>query len=250
MPLDNFAFNPRAPATAVPLIEAAALGLTPDWTLVPKFGHNETIGTSLEDIWLAGGVIVHPTVAGVVTITSTSANDTSAGTSARTVMIIGLDGDFNQIVDVVSLNGTANVTSNQSFLRINNLVVVTVGANPFNDGIITGSIDGNIQVTIDTGKGLNHDVHYCVPAGSTAYMMHADVWRGADREARIELFYKTNGGPWISPGHIQTYRTQILVPVFGGVVLPEKTDVKFQCSVDQSTVSATMYVNFLQKANT
>ena len=49
------------------------------------FGYNPDVDTAEETIWPANGLIPHPTVASVLKISSSSADDASAGTAARTV---------------------------------------------------------------------------------------------------------------------------------------------------------------------
>ena len=60
-----------------------------------KFGNNTTVGDSLETIWAEGGLYVYPPSASVMTVSSSSTADTSAGTGARTVAVSGLDADHN-----------------------------------------------------------------------------------------------------------------------------------------------------------
>ena len=50
-----------------------------------KFGINGAVGTSVETVWAEGGTYVYPAAATVMKISSSSADDTSAGTGARTI---------------------------------------------------------------------------------------------------------------------------------------------------------------------
>ena len=47
-------------------------------TGVIVFGYNPDVDTSAESVWPDGGVVPHPTVAAVLSVSSSSANDTSA----------------------------------------------------------------------------------------------------------------------------------------------------------------------------
>ena len=53
---------------------------------------------------------IHVTPA-VVSMASTNANDTSAGTGLRTVLLSGLDSNGNAQTETISLNGTTAVAS-------------------------------------------------------------------------------------------------------------------------------------------
>ena len=72
---------------------------------IHKFGYNPSIGATDETIWSEGGLYVYPTSASTMYISSSSADDTAAGTGARTATVYGLDADFEQISVTVSLNG-------------------------------------------------------------------------------------------------------------------------------------------------
>jgi len=56
-----------------------------------KFGINGDVGTSVETVWAQGGTYVYPAAATVMKISSSSADDASAGTGARSIAIFGLD---------------------------------------------------------------------------------------------------------------------------------------------------------------
>ena len=75
---------------------------------VHKFGYNPSIGTSDETIWSEGGLYAYPASATVMTVSSSSTDDTAAGTGARTVEVFGLDADYNEINEVVKI-GRAHV---------------------------------------------------------------------------------------------------------------------------------------------
>lgn len=141
------------------------------------FGYNPDVDTTEESVWPDGGVIPHPTVASVLKISSTSTNDTSAGTGARTVYIEGLNADYNVVSETVILNGQTAVDTTHSYLYVNRFYVLTAGSGEENAGVInagTGVITaGTPAVLYDLiGAGNNNSTtaHYCVPAGYTGYM--------------------------------------------------------------------------------
>ena len=53
-----------------------------------KFGYNNDVGNTKETIWEQGGLYSYPPSATIMTISSSSANDTAAGTGARTVEVL------------------------------------------------------------------------------------------------------------------------------------------------------------------
>ena len=100
----------------------------------------------------------------------TSNNDKTGGTGALTVEIQGLDSNYNELTETVSMNGTTNVTTTSSFLRVNRMVVVTAGSLGENDGDIVIDDSGNKQAKINAGLNQTLMAVYTVPAGKTAFI--------------------------------------------------------------------------------
>lgn len=109
-------------------------------------------------------------------IASSNANDTSAGTGARTVIITYLDqtgaGPFTE---TVTLNGTAFVnTTNTNICFIENIKVATVGSTGSNVGILTlRAATGGGGVVIGTIAATDNQTiwaHHYVPINKTAYI--------------------------------------------------------------------------------
>jgi hypothetical protein len=151
-----------------------------------KFGYNAVVGNSKETIWSQGGLYAYPPSASVMTVSSSDANDTSAGTGARTVEVSGLDADYNEINEVVTLNGQTPVNTTKSYLRINRGVVRSAGSGGENAGIIyagtgtvTTGVPANIYLTID-GQGDNQTLMclWTVPANYTAFLVKMSLSTG------------------------------------------------------------------------
>ena len=92
-----------------------------------KYGFNPAIVDSLEDIWNAGGVLEYLSSAETMDIVSSSANDTAAGTGARTIEVAGVDNDCNPVYEIVTMNGGTEVTTVNAFYRVNRMRVMTTG---------------------------------------------------------------------------------------------------------------------------
>ncbi len=152
-----------------------------------KFGNNATVGDSLETIWAEGGLYSYLTAATVLKVSSSSTDDTSAGTGARTVQLYGLDGDYNEINELVTLNGQTAVNTTQLFLRINRMIVRSAGSGGANAGVIyagtgtvTTGVPANVYASVNGVTGANQSLMalWTVPAGYTAYMLQYDVSNG------------------------------------------------------------------------
>jgi hypothetical protein len=129
--------------------------LSPSYKQVFKFGQNASVGNSIETIWLEGGLYVYPPSATTMTVSSSDVNDTSAGTGARTVLISGLDGSYNEISETITMNGQTPVTTSNSYLRVNRALVLTAGSGGVNAGIIyvgTGTVTSGVPANKYTTK--------------------------------------------------------------------------------------------------
>jgi hypothetical protein len=165
------------------------------------FGYNPDLDTSEESIWPNGGTVPHPTVASVLKISSTSASDTSDGTGARTVVISGLDGDFNTVTETVILNGQTAVNTTNSYLYVNQFYVASLGSGTSNAGDInagTGTVTSGVPAVlydmIATGFNQRTTAHYCVPAGYTGYMVKGLITAGqATGSTAVTAFLKQHG---------------------------------------------------------
>ena len=160
-----------------------------------KFGYNAAVGNSKETIWSQGGLYAYPPSASVMTVSSSNTNDTSAGTGARTVEVFGLDADYNEINEVVTLNGQNPVNTTKSYLRINRGIVRSAGSGGQNAGIIyagTGTVTlgvpANMYLTID-GQGDNQTLMclWTVPANYTAFLVKMSLSTGTSTNTKAIL---------------------------------------------------------------
>jgi hypothetical protein len=147
-----------------------------------KFGFNPDIDDALETVWAEGGLYSYLSAATVLKVSSSSTADTSAGTGARTVQLYGLDADYNEINETVTLNGQTAVNTTNSFLRINRMVVRTAGTGGTNAGVIyagtgtvTTGVPANKYATVAIGDGQSLMALWTVPAGFTLYVYQTDV---------------------------------------------------------------------------
>jgi hypothetical protein len=134
---------------------------------------NSDVDTAEEDIWFTGGELTYLTSAERMNIVSSSANDTSAGTGARTVLITGLDNDYNEISETVTMTGTSNVLTTNSYLRIHICQVATAGTGGKTAGNITATAQtaGTVHVTIPAGENRSGKSQFTIPAGKTGYLI-------------------------------------------------------------------------------
>jgi hypothetical protein len=153
-----------------------ARGHSTGYRSIYKFGYNPDLDATEETIWGNGGN--YPWFANELTvfISSTSANDTGTGTGARTVLVQGLDENYNEIEETLTLNGQAQVTSQLSYLRIYRAYVTLAGSGANAAGTVylgaSGST-GGVPTTVYASLSLGNQTQiaaYTVPAGHTLYV--------------------------------------------------------------------------------
>jgi len=144
---------------------------------VTVFGFNPDVDTSQVSVWPLPSLITFPVAALQMTVSSTSADDTSAGTGARTVVVEGLDANYNEVSETVTLNGQTPVTMTASLLRVNYAYVGTAGSGNGAAGNIyigTGTVTAGVPAT--TYDVIKFDYNttitgsFTVPAGYKAYV--------------------------------------------------------------------------------
>jgi hypothetical protein len=172
-------------------------------SLVTIAGYNSDVDQSWEMITPVGN-LSYPAAALQMTVSSADADDTSAGAGARTVLITGLDANYAVISETVTMNGQTAVTTTNSFLRINSMLVTTAGASLANEGIIyigTGTVTSGVPATIYNviAAGFNNATssQYTIPAGYTGYLAVARIGLAQDAGTTLitarTRFVGTNG---------------------------------------------------------
>jgi len=144
---------------------------------VTVFGFNPDVDQTQVSVWPLPSLITFPASAIQMTVSSTSANDTGNGTGARTVVVQGLDANYNEVTETVTLNGQTAVTMTASLLRVNYAYVVTAGSGSSAAGSIyigTGVVTAGVPATIYDIIKLDYNVtttgSYTIPAGYTGYV--------------------------------------------------------------------------------
>jgi hypothetical protein len=144
---------------------------------VVVFGFNGDVDTTQVSVWPLASLIPFPAAALQMTVSSTSTDDASAGTGAQTVVVQGLDADYNEVTEIVTLNGQTAVTMTASLLRVNYAYVATAGSGNSAAGDIyigTGVVTTGVPATVyDIIKFDYNDTttgSYTVPAGYTAFI--------------------------------------------------------------------------------
>lgn len=133
-----------------------------------KFGYNEDVDTTNPEIIAAFGGAFNQRLGAsgeTLNISSSSSSDASGGTGVITVVIFGVDGDWNPVTEVVSMNGTNTVTTTNAYQGVNRMTIFQSGSSNSNVGLITAtaSSSGNTMATMPAGQGTTQQCLFYVP---------------------------------------------------------------------------------------
>ena len=228
--------------------------------VVHKFGFNPSIDTNLATVWLQGGLYSYLSSASTLYISSSSANDTAAGTGARTITINGLDANYDEISESVTLNGQTAVNTTQSFLRVFRMIVNTAGSGNQNAGVIyagtgtvTSGVPANKYGTIAVGDNQTLMCFWTVPRGYTAYLYQVDISMNtevANKYGTVSLVARPNGGVFNVKDKFALSQDIIHQEFKHPIKFAEKTDLEVRAIASSSNanlaVSAGLDIVYIQ----
>jgi len=235
-----------------------AKGAVVDKSVVHKFGANENVGTN----WVVvsqSGYYQTPKTAKTISVVSDSVADDVGGIGAWQIKVYGLDSDFNEIQETVTLDGTNSVTLSNSYIRIFRSYIVSSGsyANQTigsHQGTITFSdVDSNIWMQIGFIDGFpagqTEMGAYTIPAGKTGYILSKHVIIESNKQIDVSMF-KREYADDVTAGYSGAMR---IIEHFHGLddvfntgfitpkgVLPEKTDIGFMAKTTSGTGSVSV----------
>ena len=226
---------------------AVAKGDFTGYAKVSKFGRNPGVKSAdYESIWDGSNLYPWPTAAETLNVVSTDTDDSSSGTGARTVEIEGLNSSWAVITETVSMNGTTNVTTTNSFLRVYRARVVTAGSSGVNEGTITmtNTTSSNViaQISVDnSGFGQTLMAIYTIPAGKTGYLISINGSSSKDNEHSFRLLARDNtvsNAAWNTKEFLNARGGFNLYKKFAINKYTEKTDLDFQAIASASSAAS------------
>ena len=226
---------------------AVAKGDFTGYAKVSKFGRNPGVKSAdYESIWDGSNLYPWPTAAETLNVVSTDTDDSSSGTGARTVEIEGLNSSWAVITETVSMNGTTNVTTTNSFLRVYRARVVTAGSSGVNEGTITmtNTTSSNViaQISVDnSGFGQTLMAIYTIPAGKTGYLISINGSSSKDNEHSFRLLARDNtvsNAAWNTKEFLNARGGFNLYKKFAINKYTEKTDLDFQAIASAASAAS------------
>lgn len=222
------------------------------------FGYNSDVDTAAETVWPYGGLLPYPPSALQMKVSSSNANDTSAGTGARTIYIGGLDSDHNTVSEIVTLNGQTAVLTANSYLHINEAYVTSAGSSNsaegdvyIGNGVVTAGVPATVYDVISYDYNKRVTGSYTVPAGYTAYLEQGLFSTGSSSGGTSVT------GRLMARGTNNIRLTSAIVTLNNGaadysfeypIVIPEKTTVEAQAFASaNNNACSSMFILLLVK---
>ena len=224
---------------------AISRGHTLGYRTLYKFGYNPDVNGDEETVWEQGGD--YPWLDSAVTmfVSSTSVNDTSGGSGANTILIQGLDENYVEIEETITLNGQTQVTTQLSYLRIYRAFVTLAGSSGTSGGIIyigssgaTGGVpNGTVYANLSIGN-QTQIAAYTVPAGHTLYLDEINITAAlslANKRVNASFHTRDFGSNVFRTRFINVLQSSQLKQLFKYPQdFAEKTDVEIRVSTNTS----------------
>ncbi len=224
---------------------AISRGHTLGYRTLYKFGYNPDVNGDEETVWEQGGD--YPWLDSAVTmfVSSTSVNDTSGGSGANTILIQGLDENYVEIEETITLNGQTQVTTQLSYLRVYRAFVTLAGSSGTSGGIIyvgssgaTGGVpNGTVYANLSIGN-QTQIAAYTVPAGHTLYLDEINITAAlslANKRVNASFHTRDFGSNVFRTRFINVLQSSQLKQLFKyPQEFAEKTDVEIRVSTNTS----------------
>jgi hypothetical protein len=173
--------------------------------------------------------------AGTLSIPAVNASD-----NGKSVVLVGLDSDYLELSETVTVSSSGATTTTQSFKRIFRAYITNGSATNVGDIVIQKG--GTTVATIKAGKAQTLMAVYTVPAGKTGYIIKGTCTCQAGADATGEMFVRYFGEDSFRVGHSfevsgtgGEYTYDFGVPF----KVPEKSDIDVRCSVRSNNARVT-----------
>ena len=195
-----------------------------------KFGFNNDINDSIEDIWDGGGEYTYQSSAVAMTVTSGG----GATDNDVQVTVQGLDASYNEVSEAVTLAGSGTATTTQTYLRVYR-AFVSGSQEPTGD--ITIANGGTTYAKVLDGEHQTLMALWTVPAGYTAYLFQTDVTAFTEQNnkfATVQIQTRELNGIFRTKDKFAIVENSHKQEYIAPIPIPEKTDVRVRAIASSS----------------
>lgn len=197
----------KTSANSVPVVFPSDQTITITASPLPPSGSGFTYGqvatSAVTTVPVEATTYTEQTANSTMSIASSSANDTAAGTGARTVTITYFDATMaGPLTHTATLNGTAFVNLVAGMCYIEKIIVATVGSTGSNVGTLTlkaTTAGGGATVgTVAATQNRTHWAHHYVPTGKTCYISGFNNGTSGNSTGQAGLFVLRSSTPTVA----------------------------------------------------
>ena len=216
--------------SSMPYTYDIAEGNVPNHYPVRRFGHNEDVGLPWETVYELSDLYTYLTAAEQWKIRSSSLSDNATSTGARTLYLEGVDGAYNRVSETISMNGTAYVTTANSYLRMFESFVVDVGAIGANAGNIEywNNAEAHQLDEMPLGEGQLHTAIFTVPADTKFYATDYHFAESTNKGMVFGLWIRNFGESWRLVRQYELVSGIVTIDNHFPLPLEAKTDVELR----------------------
>ena len=245
----------KARTSSVPYLFDIAEGNITGHTTFAKYGRVDGIANTIADIWYGeGGTAsryIFQATAQQMEVLSSSGDDTNGGSGINTITITGLDANYAETSESITMAGATPVTTTNSYLRLNGCYATSAGSGGVAAGniIIQNTANSITYAAIPIGLTACRDLIYTVPAGKTLYITSIHVASGnggntTNLNAVIftPLVRAFGGTAFLPQGELLSINTDTIRILETPIKIIEKSDIKMSVIGDYLSGDSTCIV--------
>jgi hypothetical protein len=210
-PLDNLFLN-------------ISRGLVKGTSFIHKFGAVPAMSTNTTGtVWDVNDTVYPWTAwdtAGTITVDRASTSDAN-----KSVTVVGLDSNYNEITDTIVLTNPTGNASTGLFIRVFRAFILDGSTNV---GLISIKKGATTVAAITATKGQTLMAIYTIPAGHTGYLMKGTATAQAGADATGDMFVRYAGQSSFRIGHsfeVSGGGGQYLYDFTTPIPIPAKSDI-------------------------
>lgn len=199
-------------------------GMVKGASFIHKFGAVPSLATNTTGTVWDKNDTVYPwatwATAGIINVDSSSVSDIN-----KSITVVGLDANYNQISETITLTTQTNNNSSNSFIRI---FRAFVSDGETNVGQISVQRDTTDVAIITAGYGQTLMAVYTVPAGYTGYLYKGTCSAQSGADGTGNMFVRYFGQSSFRIGHsfeVSGAGGQYVYDFSFPIPIPEKSDI-------------------------
>lgn len=227
-------------------------------------GSNGDVDAGTEDVWNQGGNITQVSTAANLQISSSDVADIT-----QYVTITGLDVNYDEVTEILALNGTTVVTSSVEFLRVNNVNLSAVAVGDVYVYYVCTATAGvpddatKIQAKIEIGALQAYNAIYTVPRNKNWYMtalQYKSAGSVGGHDVIISIKQKLYGLNTTTIKNIKYKNSAVTTNFINAqvqfadqpILFPAKSEIRFTCTLiaGGTNLNISLDANFIEESIT